>query len=106
GNIEYYARIVSEKALMGRLIKTATDIARDGYEREDDVESLLAEAERKILEVSNRNRTGDFQNIRDVLVKTYDYIELLHSRKDEVTGIPTGFYELDRMTAGFQKNDL
>lgn len=105
-NIEYYARIVAEKSLLRRLIKTATDIARDGYEREDDVESLLAEAERKILEVSNRNRTGDFQNIRDVLVKTYDYIELLHSRKDEVTGIPTGFYELDRMTAGFQKNDL
>lgn len=105
-NIEYYARIVAEKSLLRRLIKTATDIARDGYEREDDVESLLAEAERKILEISNRNRTGDFQNIRDVLVKTYDYIELLHSRKDEVTGIPTGFYELDRMTAGFQKNDL
>mgnify|MGYP001495044459 FL=1 len=105
-NIEYYARIVSEKALLRRLIKTATDIARDGYEREDDVESLLAEAERKILEVSNRNRTGDFQSIRDILVKTYDYIELLHSRKGEVTGIPTGFSELDRMTAGFQKNDL
>ena len=105
-NIEYYARIVAEKSLLRRLIKTATDIARDGYEREDDVEGLLAEAERRILEVSNRNRAGDFQNIRDILVKTYDYIELLHSRKGEVTGIPTGFTELDRMTAGFQKNDL
>lgn len=53
-----------------------------------------------------RKNAGDFKHIKDVLVSTYDNIEMLHNRKGDVTGIPTGFYELDRMTAGFQRNDL
>ncbi|WP_028400748.1 replicative DNA helicase [Ectobacillus panaciterrae] len=105
-NVEYYARIIEEKSILRRLIRTATTIASDGYEREDDVEGLLSEAERKILEVSQQKNTKGFQNIKDVLVVTYDKIELLHHRKGDVTGIPTGFTELDRMTAGFQRNDL
>ncbi|MFD3450544.1 replicative DNA helicase [Microbacteriaceae bacterium 4G12] len=105
-NVEYYARIIEEKSILRRLIRTATHIASDGYEREDDVEALLTEAERKILEVSQQKNTKGFQNIKDVLVNTYDKIELLHDRKGDITGIPTGFTELDRMTAGFQRNDL
>ncbi|MDQ0176285.1 replicative DNA helicase [Bacillus chungangensis] len=105
-NIEYYARIVEEKSLLRRLIKTATTIAQDGYARQDEVEEVLDEAERNIMEVANRKNTSAFQNIKDVLVKTYDNIELLHHRKGDVTGIPSGFSELDRMTAGFQRNDL
>jgi replicative DNA helicase len=105
-NVEYYARIIEEKSILRRLIRTATTIAADGYEREDDVEGLLSDAERKILEVSQKKNTKGFQNIKDVLVQTYDKIEVLHSRKGEITGIPTGFTELDRMTAGFQRNDL
>ncbi|WP_243355152.1 replicative DNA helicase [Bacillus litorisediminis] len=105
-NIDYYAKIVAEKSLLRRLIKTATSIAQDGYAREDEVDELLTEAEKKIMEVSQRNNSGTFQDIKDVLVKTYDQIEVLHNRKGDITGIPTGFAELDRMTAGFQKNDL
>ena len=105
-NVEYYARIIAEKSLLRRLIRTATHIVSDGYEREDDVEGLLNEAEKKILEVSQQTNTKAFQNIKDVLVAAYDKIELLHNQKGEVTGIPTGFTELDRMTAGFQRNDL
>ncbi|MCP3763075.1 replicative DNA helicase [Domibacillus sp. A3M-37] len=105
-NIEYYARIVEEKSLLRRLIRTATTIASDGYEREDEVEGLLSEAEKSIMEVAQRKNAGAFHNIKDVLVRTYDNIELLHNRKGDVTGIPTGFAELDRMTAGFQRNDL
>jgi replicative DNA helicase len=105
-NIEYYARIVEEKSLLRRLIRTATNIAQDGYTREDEIDVLLNEAERSILEVSQRKRTGMFQNIKDILVQTYDNIEMLHNRKGEITGIPTGFTELDRMTAGFQRSDL
>jgi replicative DNA helicase len=105
-NIEYYARIVEEKSLLRRLIRTATNIAQEGYSREDEVESLLGEAEKNIMEVAQRKNTGAFQNIKDVLVKTYDNIEVLTNRKEDVTGIPTGFAELDRMTAGFQRNDL
>ncbi|CAH0344908.1 replicative DNA helicase [Bacillus sp. CECT 9360] len=105
-NIEYYARIVEEKSLLRRLIRTATNIAQEGYSREDEVESLLGEAEKNIMEVAQRKNAGAFQNIKDVLVKTYDNIEVLTNRKDDITGIPTGFAELDRMTAGFQRNDL
>lgn len=105
-NIEYYARIVEEKSLLRRLIRTATTIATDGYERENEVEGLLSEAEKSIMEVAQRKNAGAFHNIKDVLVRTYDNIELLHNRKGDVTGIPTGFAELDRMTAGFQRNDL
>ena len=58
------------------------------------------------MEVAQRKNSGAFQNIKDVLVQTYDNIEQLHNRKGDITGIPTGFSELDRMTAGFQRNDL
>ena len=105
-NVEYYVRIVEEKSLLRRLIRTATNIAQEGYSREDEVENLLGEAEKTIMEVAQRKNAGAFQNIKDVLVRTYDNIEVLTNRKGDVTGIPTGFAELDRMTAGFQRNDL
>ncbi|MFJ5624485.1 replicative DNA helicase [Peribacillus loiseleuriae] len=105
-NVEYYAKIVEEKSLLRRLIRTATNIAQEGYSREDEVESLLGEAEKSIMEVAQRKNSGAFQNIKDVLVRAYDNIEELTNRKGDVTGIPTGFAELDRMTAGFQRNDL
>jgi replicative DNA helicase len=105
-NIEYYARIVEEKALLRRLIRTATEIASDGYAREDEVEALLSEAEKNILAVAQRKNAGSFHNIKDVLVRTYDNIEEMHNRVGDITGISTGFAELDRMTAGFQRNDL
>ncbi|KXH80598.1 replicative DNA helicase [Sporosarcina sp. HYO08] len=105
-NVVHYAKIVEEKALLRRLIRVATKIVEDGYTREDEVEALLAEAEKKMMEVANRKNAGDFKHIKDVLVETYDNIELLHTRKGDITGIPTGFRDLDRITAGFQRNDL
>jgi replicative DNA helicase len=105
-NIEYYAKIVDEKSLLRRLIQTATTIASDGYNREDEVDALLGEAEKNIMEVAQRKNAGAFHNIKDVLVRTYDNIEMLHTRVGDVTGIPTGFSDLDHMTAGFQRNDL
>lgn len=105
-NIEYYCNIVAEKSLLRRLIRTATQIVSESYTREDDAESIVDDAERQILEVAERKRTGEFRPIKDVLIETYDNIEALQSRKDEVTGTGTGFMELDRMTAGFQKSDL
>ncbi|WP_085522453.1 replicative DNA helicase [Tuberibacillus sp. Marseille-P3662] len=105
-NIEYYSKIVEEKSLLRRLIRTATSIVSDGYTRNDDVEMVLDDAERTILDVSQRKRTSEFQSIKDVLVETYDNIEMLQNRQGEITGIPTGFVELDHMTAGFQKSDL
>ena len=105
-NVGHYAKIVEEKSILRRLIRVATSIVEDGYTREDEVEALLSEAEKKVMEVSNRKNAGDFKHIKDVLVHTYDNIEQLQNRKGDVTGIPTGFKDLDRMTAGFQRNDL
>ena len=92
--------------MLRRLIRTATTIVTDGYTREDEVNEVLDEAEKQIMEVASRKNAGAFHDIKDVLVRTYDNIELLHHQKGEVTGIPSGFVELDRMTAGFQRNDL
>lgn len=105
-NVAHYAKIVEEKALLRRLIRVATKIVEDGYTREDEVEALLGEAEKKMMEVANRKNAGDFKHVKDVLVETFDNIEQLQSRKGDVTGIPTGFRDLDNITAGFQRNDL
>lgn len=105
-NIIHYSNIVEEKALLRRLIRVATTIVEDGYTREDEVEALLSEAEKNMMEVSNRKNAGDFKHIKDVLVETYDNIELLHTQTGDVTGISSGFTDLDKITAGFQRNDL
>ncbi|WP_126429189.1 replicative DNA helicase [Brevibacillus marinus] len=105
-NVEYYARIVEEKSLLRRLIRTATKIANDGYTREDDVEEIIADAERYILELSQHRSRNGFVPIRDILVETYERIEFLSQRREEVTGIPSGYPDLDRMTSGFQRSDL
>jgi len=105
-NVDYYAKIVEEKAVLRRLIRTATGIATDAYASEDAVDVLLDDAEKKILEVSQRKNVSGFQNIKDVVFQTFGKIEQLYSNRGETTGIPTGFTELDKMTAGFQPNDL
>lgn len=105
-NIEYYSKIVEEKSILRRLIKTATDIVSEGYTRDDELDVVLDDAERSILEVSHRRNTSAFVPIKDVLVEAYDNIEMLQNRKDEITGVATGFVELDRITAGFQRSDF
>ena len=105
-NIGYYSKIVEEKALLRRLIRTATDIVTMGYQSEEEVEDALNEAEKNILEVSNRRNSGAFKAVKDVLIDVYDNIEQLHNRKGDTTGVPTGFRDLDRITSGFQPNDL
>lgn len=105
-NIIYYSKIVEEKALLRRLIRTATDIVSSSFDKEDNVEDVLNEAEKNILEVSSRNNSGAFKEIKDVLIDVYDNIEQLHHNDADITGIATGFSDLDRITSGFQRNDL
>ncbi|USG65775.1 replicative DNA helicase [Brevibacillus ruminantium] len=105
-NIEYYAKIVEEKSLLRRLILTATKIANDGYSREDEVGEIIADAEKYILEIAQNRNSGGFTSIRDVLLETYERIEFLSQRRGDVTGIPSGYPDLDKMTAGFQRSDL
>ncbi|GEM05185.1 replicative DNA helicase [Halolactibacillus miurensis] len=105
-NIGYYTKIVEEKSVLRRLIRTATDIVTESFNREDELEDVLSEAEKNILDVSNRQNANAFKNIKDVLIDVYDNIEQLHEKSGDVTGIPTGFKDLDHITSGFQRNDL
>lgn len=105
-NVEYYATIVKEKSLLRRLIKTTSKIMAAAYESSDDVETILYQAEKSILDISKSNDAKDFKHIEDVLIDVYQKIEDLHYSKKEVTGLPTGFVDLDRITLGFQKSDL
>lgn len=105
-NISYYVNVVDQKSTLRRLIRTANEIVTDGYERQNEVDVLLNEAERKILEVSQGKGSASFIPISDVLTSAYATIDKLHKQSGETTGIPTGFRDLDKVTAGFQRNDL
>ncbi|AEF95536.1 replicative DNA helicase [Desulfotomaculum nigrificans CO-1-SRB] len=105
-NAEYYARIVEEKALTRALISVSTRIASRGYEGVESPEELLDEAERSILELSQRRSTTTFTPIKDILVDTFENLEQVYNNRGKINGVPTGFIELDHMTNGFQKGDL
>lgn len=105
-NVEYYAQIVEEKSLLRRLIRTATQIASSGYGSADSVGELIDEAEKKIMEISNRRSAGGFISIRDVLMDVFERVEFLYHNKGGITGVPSGFPDLDKMTSGFQRSDL
>ncbi|WP_181956688.1 replicative DNA helicase [Paenibacillus piri] len=105
-NIDYYAQIVEEKSMLRRLIRTATNIVTEGYSSTDEVGDLLSDAERRILEISQRRSNTGFIAIRDVLMEVFDKVEFLYNNKGGTTGIKSGFLDLDKMTAGFQRSDL
>ncbi|MEG0255185.1 MAG: replicative DNA helicase [Vagococcus sp.] len=105
-NVGYYAQIVEQKALLRNLIQTATDIVTSGFEQDEDVESILDEAERKILEVSEKRNRSGFLAIADVLGESINQIERLSQQGESITGLPTGYHALDKMTAGLQPEEL
>ncbi len=105
-NVEYYAKIVEEKSILRRLIRAATEIASTGYLGSENVQEVISDAEKRILELSQKKHHDHFIPIKNVLLETLDRIEFLHSNKGEITGIPSGFTDLDKMTSGFQRSDL
>lgn len=105
-NVEYYARIVSEKSLLRQLIRATSSILERGYEPGEEAHSLLEEAEKLILDLSRQRVKDGFSVIRDVLLDTFEKIEHLYANKGNLTGVPTFFTELDRMTSGWQPSDL
>ncbi len=105
-NIEYYAKIVKEKAILRKLIETSTEIITQSYQDRGDVEGFLDEAEKAIFEISERRVKPSFYPIRDIVKESFKTLERLYEKKELVTGVPSGFKELDRMTAGFQPSDL
>lgn len=105
-NAEYYAKIVEEKSMLRRLISTATNIITQANNGDDDVPSLLDSAERQIMDVSERRNRSGFREIKDVLNETLSDIDRLSQQSEDITGLPTGYREFDKMTAGLQPDNL
>lgn len=105
-NVKYYAQIVSEKSLLRKLIRLNEEIANTCYAGKESTEIILEETEKKVFELVQRRNTGDYVPIRQVVMNAMDKIELASQTKGAVTGIPTGFLDLDFRTAGMQPSDL
>ena len=105
-NVKYYADIVKEKSVLRQLIKASNDIINLGYDGTTKVEDVLEKAEKKIFDISQEKASDDFKSINSVLMDTYDMIEHLYSSKAEITGITTGFRDLNKKINGMQRTDL
>ena len=105
-NVEHYARIVKEKATLRNLILAATKILATAYEAEEDADVILDQAEHAIFAIADANVRDGFVSLRDLAQSSLDTIEKLHGRKELITGVPTGFTDLDEMTSGLQASDL
>lgn len=105
-NIRYHSKIVHEKSLLRNLINTATEIVSRGYENSQDIEELLDYAENAIFSISEKKIRPSFMPIKDIIKDSFETIERLSEKKELVTGIPTGFSDLDILTTGFQPSDL
>ena len=105
-NVVHYARIVREKAVLRSLINVCSEIVTRCYNGEEDIERFLDEAERLIFDVSEKRIRPSFFKMGDMIMDTIKLVEKLYERKELVTGVPTGFLDLDRMTAGLQPSDL
>lgn len=105
-NVQYHAQIVTEKSTMRQLIRVSTEIAALGYDGDDDVNVMLDKAESSILEIANRKKRSDFTPISDVLMNTVQDIEKLLNNIGGLTGLPTGFNDLDKLTSGLHPSDF
>ncbi|MFA9443843.1 replicative DNA helicase [Egicoccus sp. AB-alg6-2] len=105
-NAAYYARIVRDRALMRRLIDAGTEVAKLGYEATDDADTVVDRAESIIYEVAQTSTTSDYAKLGDLLNESFEQIEKLAEQGSEVTGLSTGFDDLDRLTAGLQPQNL
>ena len=105
-NIVYHAQIVKEKSELRHLIDAATEIASAAYEATDDVKDIMDDAEKKILAVAANQTGGAFEPIRNIVIDTVGRVETLYENQGGLTGISTGFRDLDRDTSGLQKSDL
>lgn len=105
-NVDYYINIVREKATLRSLIDTATEIITDAYDNEDNINVILDSAERNILSVLKKRQTSDFITIGDALKMAQENLERLAKNKSDITGVPTGFYDLDKATSGLHAGEM
>ncbi len=105
-NVANYAKIVKEKAILRGLIGSATEIISSCYETGSDVDEVLDKAEHRIFEISENKVRPSFFPIREIVKDSFRAIEDLFSRKELITGVPTGFEKIDDLTSGLQKSEL
>jgi len=105
-NIAYYCKIVKEKALSRRLISVATDIVTTGYSDQGNVNEMLDGAQKALFELSENKLRPQYYPVKDVIKDTFKMLQALYEKKEPITGVGTGYVDLDQMTAGFQPGDL
>ena len=105
-NVRYYAQIVKDKSVLRNLIKVTEGISNECYLDKEKLDDILAGAEKNVFDIVQRRGSSDFVNIRDIVIQSLDNIEAASRNKGAVTGIATGFYDLDYKTAGLQPSDL
>ena len=105
-NVDYYINIVKEKMVGRKIIETAEEIANDAYSSEDSIYDVLDSAEMKMLRIGNMRKTSEFKRIQDVAYKEQENLEKLAEQGSEITGLATGFFDVDKLTAGLQPNQF
>ena len=105
-NIVKHAQIVSEKAILRRLIRAATGMIEDSFAEKDDIPMILDKSEQILFAVSQKFATDKFVAVSDILTDTFDRINEIHENRGQLRGVPTGFRDMDNLLAGFQKSDL
>ncbi len=105
-NVEYYAKIVREKGIKRNLIETAAKIQKDAYDESVDSDSLLDQSERAIFEIAQNKFLNNSTRLYDLLKETFDRIDKLHGAKERLTGVSTGFFDLDDQLCGLQPSEL
>jgi replicative DNA helicase len=107
GNIDHYIRIVEDSALLRGLIETTSNIANEAYSKKDgSIEDIISAAETKILSIVKNKRSTEFRNIKEVLSSTYSMLEVMSNSKGGITGLPTGWTQIDKITKGLQPTQL
>lgn len=105
-NVKYHSHIIREKALLRGLLRSANDIAGKIYEENLDAEDLVDYAEKSIFDISDKRIKVSFVSLKEVIKDSFEMIEHLYDKKETITGVPSGFKDLDEYTTGFQKGDL
>ena len=106
GTLVHHATIIRQKSILRRLIQTSNEVASRCYQEQDDIDRLVDEAEQTIFEIASSKKTQGFQPMSKIVPRSFERVQLLAERKEHITGLATGFTELDHMTAGFQPSDL
>ena len=105
-NVDRYIKIVEEKSILRRLIKASNELIDLGYAETEDVDAIMDQAEKKVFEISQGKNQKGYTLIKDILVESFAELEKLYNQKEPITGIPTGFADLDYKTAGLHNSDL